>query len=257
MNFRRLLLTVVLFISARAMGLAQTATLTPNVATLNAAGGQVTLTLAATFTGTAIYDLTVQLPGGWSYVSGTGEPSIRPTAGQTDKLEWAPLSLASNSAAFAFTVAYHEGLTSATITSVFGLRPANGSRLTITPSPVVFGGPPVIAHSGDTNKDFSLSLGELTRVIELYNTRKGTLRTGCYAVATTTTDDGFAADANRLFGEPVSLARYHSADSNLDGRFSLIELTRVIELFNVRSGTTRTGAYRVQAGSEDGFAPGP
>ena len=145
MNFRRLLLTVVLFISARAMGLAQTATLTPNVATLNAAGGQVTLTLAATFTGTAIYDLTVQLPGGWSYVSGTGEPSIRPTAGQTDKLEWAPLSLASNSAAFAFTVAYPVGLTSATITSVFGLRPATGSRLTITPSPVVFGGPPVIA----------------------------------------------------------------------------------------------------------------
>ena len=115
----------------------------------------------------------------------------------------------------------------------------------------------LITHSGDTDRDFSFSLGELTRVIELYNTRKGTLRTGCYALATTTTDDGFAADANRLFGEPVSLARYHSADSNLDGRFSLIELTRVIELFNVRSGTTRTGAYRVQAGSEDGFAPGP
>jgi hypothetical protein len=33
--------------------------------------------------------------------------------------------------------------------------------------------------------------------------------------------------------------------------------TRVIELYNVRSGTTRTGAYHVQAGTEDGFAPGP
>jgi len=53
---------------------------------------------------------------------------------------------------------------------------------------------------------------------------------------------------------------------------SLFERTRVIELSNTRSGTTRTGATRtgatrtgatrtgadhVQAGTEDGFAPGP
>jgi hypothetical protein len=31
----------------------------------------------------------------------------------------------------------------------------------------------------------------------------------------------------------------------------------VIELYNVRSGTTRTGAYHAQGGTEDGFAPGP
>ncbi len=112
-------------------------------------------------------------------------------------------------------------------------------------------------HSGDTDRDFRFSLTELTRVIELYNTRNGTVRTGCYAVATTTTVDGFAPDANRLFGASFTLAHHHSADSNADGRLSLTELTRVIELYNVRSGTTRTGAYRVQAGTEDGFAPGP
>jgi hypothetical protein len=55
----------------------------------------------------------------------------------------------------------------------------------------------------------------------------------------------------------VALANHHSADTNRDGRFSLLELTRVIELFNTRAGTARTGAYRVLAGSEDGFAPGP
>lgn len=38
---------------------------------------------------------------------------------------------------------------------------------------------------------------------------------------------------------------------------SLFELTRVIELYNTRSGTTRTGRYHVQAGTEDGFAAGP
>jgi hypothetical protein len=31
----------------------------------------------------------------------------------------------------------------------------------------------------------------------------------------------------------------------------------VIELFNTRAGSQRTGQYHVQAGTEDGFAPGP
>jgi hypothetical protein len=31
----------------------------------------------------------------------------------------------------------------------------------------------------------------------------------------------------------------------------------VIELYNARTGTTRTGAYRSQGSTEDGFAPGP
>jgi hypothetical protein len=53
------------------------------------------------------------------------------------------------------------------------------------------------------------------------------------------------------------LTLYHAADKNADGRISLVELTRVIEFYNTRSGTTRTGAYHVQAGSEDGFEPGP
>jgi formylglycine-generating enzyme required for sulfatase activity len=49
----------------------------------------------------------------------------------------------------------------------------------------------------------------------------------------------------------------HSSDANRDGRIGLLELTRVIELYNYRSGTTRTGAYHAQGGTEDGFAPGP
>ncbi len=49
----------------------------------------------------------------------------------------------------------------------------------------------------------------------------------------------------------------HSGDANRDGAINLNELTRVIELYNYRSGTVRTGKYRIQAGTEDGFAPGP
>jgi len=52
-------------------------------------------------------------------------------------------------------------------------------------------------------------------------------------------------------------ASIHSADSNRDAKISLTELTRVIELYNYRSGTTRTGQYKPQSETEDGFAPGP
>ncbi len=56
----------------------------------------------------------------------------------------------------------------------------------------------------------------------------------------------------------LPIAPYH-ADSNEDWTINLFELTRVIELYNTRAGTTRTGAYHVQSSptTEDGFAPGP
>ena len=54
----------------------------------------------------------------------------------------------------------------------------------------------------------------------------------------------------------VGAAR-HDADTDASGRISLVELTRVIELYNTRSGTVRTGQYHPQSGTEDGFAAGP
>ena len=104
-------------------------------------------------------------------------------------------------------------------------------------------------HSADTDRNWRLSLLELTRVIELYNTRDGTTRTGAYHTDATT-EDGFAAGTG-------TITSHHSADTNQDGRLSLLELTRVIELYNTRDGTTRTGEYRrTDADTEDGFAPG-
>ena len=109
------------------------------------------------------------------------------------------------------------------------------------------------------NADFRLSLLELTRVIELFNTRNGTTRTGAYAVATATTEDGFVADTARANTVTATLAKYHSADSNKDGILNVTELTRVIQLYNVRAGTIRTGAYRAATGTgtEDGYDLAP
>jgi hypothetical protein len=56
----------------------------------------------------------------------------------------------------------------------------------------------------------------------------------------------------------VPFGLVHSADTNRDGRLSLLELTRVIELYNYRPpGGGRTGEYHLHPGSEDGFNPGP
>jgi hypothetical protein len=114
---------------------------------------------------------------------------------------------------------------------------------------------PAKLHSADTDRNSRIALGELMRVIELYNTRHASVRTGCYAVQSSS-EDGFAPDAARANTATVALGSYHSADSNRDGKISLVELTRVVELYLIRTGTIRTGEYRTQAGSEDGFAPG-
>jgi hypothetical protein len=111
-------------------------------------------------------------------------------------------------------------------------------------------------HSADTDQDSRLNLSELLRVIELYNTRFSTTRTGHYKVQGGT-QDGFAPDPTLAANESGNLTRFHSADLNQDGRLDLPELLRVIELYNHRAGTTRTGEYRTSPGSEDGFAPGP
>jgi len=107
-------------------------------------------------------------------------------------------------------------------------------------------------HTADINEDFKLGLSELLRVIELYNTRSGTTRTGRYQVQSGT-EDGFAPDPTA----GTTQSSFHAADFNQDSKISLSELLRVIELYNTRSGTTRTGDYHIESGTEDGFAPAP
>ncbi len=104
-------------------------------------------------------------------------------------------------------------------------------------------------HSADSNRDRRINLFELTRVIEIYNYRVGTERTGDYR-SQQGSEDGYMPGLG-------AITSHHSADSNRDGRIDLTELTRVIELFNYASNNERTGEYHAEVGTEDGFASGP
>ncbi|MEN9637793.1 MAG: hypothetical protein RL077_6197, partial [Verrucomicrobiota bacterium] len=134
------------------------------------------------------------------------------------------------------------------LTNSAGTTTSAPANLTITPR----------VHSADTDRNFQISLLELIRVIELYNVELNSFRTGAYKVDLFG-EDGFSADPGRAPSAVVSLTRYHSADSNRDGKLNLFELTRVIELYNTRSGTSRTGEYRntlpTETTTEDGFYP--
>ncbi|MBW7864839.1 MAG: EF-hand domain-containing protein [Candidatus Hydrogenedentes bacterium] len=94
-----------------------------------------------------------------------------------------------------------------------------------------------MAHSADTNRDWRIALNELLRVVQLYNA-------GAYH-GSDGTEDGFAPGP----GGPG--ARFHSGDLDSNWNFSISELLRVVQLFNSRS-----GAYYVAEGTEDGYIPG-
>jgi hypothetical protein len=216
-----------------------------------------------TFTNTLLYSgiptglgWSVTLPSGWTFVSDGGAVAdVRPLAGDTGTLEWAWAAVPTSPLNFTYTVRAPVGAFAVQqLTAEAMVRWAGQlDRVTLSPLNVSQLSP----HSADTDADHRIGLLELTRVIELYNTRNGATRTGAYAVATGGTEDGFAIDAARTPVTVVTLARHHSADSNRDGKIALVELTRVIELYNYRNGSFRTGQYRVQEGTEDGFAPGP
>ena len=221
------------------------------------AGSTASVTNTLTYSGVAAgLGWEIVLPAGWSYAGGSGEGDVKPAVGATGTLGWSWTTPPASPLVFTYVLNVPAGETAVrTLAATALVRNAATPTLT-APVPLMVAAAPVLHHA-DTNRDLRLGLTELTRVIELYNTRNGTARTGAYAVATTTTEDGFVADQTRAPEAEVALATYYTADSTRDGRLSLFELTRVIELYNVRSGTTRTGAYHVQGGTEDGFAPGP
>ncbi len=225
-------------------------------------GGTVTISTTVTYSGpVSTYGWSVVLPSGWSYAStgGEGAPSLRPEAGSTGTLGWGYTGIPPASpVTFTYTLNVPAGTSGpAQLTASVLFRDGSQPQqtFTATPSPLTIEQAPPF-HSADTDGDSALSLTELLRVIELYNTRNGTVRTGAYRVLNGT-EDGFSSDATVTGGQTVTLARYHSGDSNQDGRLDLTELLRVIELYNYRSGTVRTGAYHPATGTEDGFASGP
>ncbi len=226
------------------------------------AGGNVTLIQSITYAGPCTgLDWRMLPPAGWSYLAGGGaEGPVRPAVGTTDLLEWTWTTVPVSPVTFTVTLHVPAGQSGDQVLSSLAVfRVATGLiNLLAKPDPLVIA--LLVPHTADIDRDFRISLLELTRVIELYNTRNGTTRTGAYKVDTAG-EDGFNAEPTRPSSTPVTLTRYHGADTDRNGQLNLLELTRVIELYNTREGTTRTGAYHpVRSGeavTEDGFRPGP
>jgi uncharacterized delta-60 repeat protein len=218
-----------------------------------------TVTIANTFTSSSATNglkWQVLLPAGWSIASTSGNlGEVVPVAGTTDLAEWNWSTPPPSPLAFSYVLNVPTSIIGPPELAALVTVPSGDGlvQLLATPDPLVM----TQHHSADTNYDLRISLLELTRVIELYNTRIGTTRSGSYTIGSGATEDGFTPDPTRPATGVAVLSRYHSGDSNLDGRISLLELTRVIEFYNYRNGTVRTGQYHVQAGTEDGFAPGP
>jgi alpha-tubulin suppressor-like RCC1 family protein len=219
-------------------------------------GGTVTISNTLSYVGSAeSLGWEVILPNGWSFASSVGnEGDVKPRFGDTSLLSWAWTTPSSGPVAFSYTLNIPASVVGSYNLASLGIVRQAGVpiQLVARPDPLLFFSA-LDWHSADTDHNSRVGLFELTRVIELYNTRIGTTRTGRYLIQDGT-EDGFGSDAGAV---SIALTRYHHADTDRDGRLSLVELTRVIELYNTRSGTSRTGAYHAQGGTEDGFAPGP
>jgi len=231
------------------------------VAPVTPSSGTVTIRCTLSYPGTPSgLGWSVLIPRGWSLASVSGQAGdVSPAIGATDILEWAWTTVPAGPVSFTYTLNIPAGESGARSVSAFAVLRGTGEAGAFTkvlarpdPLPVVRGR----RHDVDVNGDGRISLVELTRLIELYNTRHGTARTGAYALAAGESEDGFNPEPMRAAAVVVTLNRHHAADTDFDGKLSLMELTRVIELYNFRSGTTRTGDYRESDGTEDGFAPG-
>ena len=221
-------------------------------------GGTVTVNSTVTYAGPCVgLAWTLLLPEGWTYASGGGtEGETKPPVGTPSLLEWAWTNIPASPVTFSTTLNVPSGAAGAKTLAASAIFRIAAGPLTMMVKPDPLSVSAALYHSADTGRDLRIGLVELTRVIELYNTRIGTARTGCYKIESGS-EDGFTPESTRTASAVVTLANWHSADSNRDGKIGLLELTRVIELYNYRSGSIRTGAYHLEVGTEDGFALGP
>ena len=197
----------------------------------------------------------VLLPDGWTYDGGGGlEFGGNPTAGDSGLIEFSWTAFPTPEFGFWYYLNVPtEATGDASFVGMVTITRAEDTQVLADPDPLVI--QRAIHHTADTNDDFKLSLSELLRVIELYNTRAGTTRTGAYTNLGGTVDD-FGSDT-RAASTEVTLYRYHSADIDRDAKLNLSELLRVIELYNTRSGSVRTGQYRQDESTTDGFTADP
>ena len=158
-------------------------------------GGAVTVTNTLTYTGTAPSSISwsTLLPTGWKYIgSGGSEGVTRPTFERGDLLEWSWTTVPASPITFTYTLSVPAGTTADQVIVALVASQAAGaqSQTMAKPDPLVVR-PSAALHSADSDRDGRIGLVELTRVIELYNYRAGTNRTGQYK-SSASTEDGFA-----------------------------------------------------------------
>ncbi|MGD1030286.1 MAG: hypothetical protein ABSA05_04020 [Opitutaceae bacterium] len=221
------------------------------------AGQTVTMTNTIAYTGSAsALSWSVVLPAGWSFASSSGNAgNTAPAVGQASELDWAWSTVPASPVSFTYTLNVPAGQTGTQqIAALVGVNNGTSQQVLALPDPLMV--PQLLYYSTDESQSGSISLLDLTRAIELYNTHNGTTRTGAYTDQPGS-EDGFAPNTAQAPGQTAALNNYYTADESQSGSISLLDLTRVIELYNYHAGTTRTGQYHPQAGTEDGFAPGP
>lgn len=128
--------------------LAQTVVLTPNTTNVSSTGGTVSFTASITYSSTpAVLAFSATLPAGWAYLSGTNEPQVHPSPGNTGELGWAYTSgVPLSPATFVFDATYPAGLT--------GLQPITTQTVTRTAveaPPVTTPGPTVTISAPSTS----------------------------------------------------------------------------------------------------------
>ena len=210
------------------------------------------------FTDTAtLMSWALLVPAGWSVQSVDAGGALSVSVGEAGNLsEWIWDAPSASPVRFTYdlipsALAWGRYELAALVEVQMGVENAQS---TAKPDPLLFRRERRVIHAADMDGDARISLAELLRVIELYNTRSGSIRTGRYRELVES-DDGFATDTFTAPEIPSVLNRYHSADTNRDGQVSLGELLGLIELYNVRQGTTRTGAYRWVPDTDASFEP--
>jgi hypothetical protein len=220
-------------------------------------GQNIEITNTITYTGgDALMGWQVLLPKGWTFVASSGDAGDVLRTSALDLLEWEWTSFPVSPVKFSYILKVPEGTTSTAEIAALLTFVRNGKSGLVLAKPDPLKVERVGWHTADLDRSFTFSLFELLRVIELYNTRRGTVRTGAYQVSQGT-EDGFTPDFDRASGVALPLAAYHSADYGRDGSINLLELLRMIELYNFSANRSRTGQFHRSAGTEDGFAPGP
>lgn len=113
--------------------------------------------------------------------SGGSAGEVAPQSGDTDLFEWAWTSTPASPIEFSYTLNVPSNVSGAqNLTGVLRAR-ISGTELDtmVNPDPLTVPVAPA-THDADFDQDNKFSLSELLRVIELYNTKEGTKRTGIY-----------------------------------------------------------------------------